>query len=137
MTNAGPSPPSITPARPGRALGTLTRVLEFYPCRCVITRPLPATHVAINVGAGQSACDCGIDEQVVDAQTRVSRIGVPKIIPEGVNPLARMKRAQRVGPALFRQRMKGSPHFGAKKSIVEPAFRLVDVQLPSHYVVAA
>ena len=67
----------------------------------------------------------------------IARIGVPEIIPEGVDALARMKRAERVGPALANKPAVRLAHLRPKQRIVHPALRLVDVEIGRHHVVIA
>ena len=87
--------------------------------------------------AFRRAAIAGLEQQVVDAQAGVARVGVPEIVPERVDPLAGMQRAQRVGPALRDKPAKGFAHLGAEQRVVDPALRLVDVELGRHDVVVA
>ena len=47
---------------------------------------------------------------MIDAQAGVAGKGVPEIFPERIDPLARIKRPQRVGPALRDQAAVGLAH---------------------------
>ena len=49
---------------------------------------------------------------MIDPQPGVSRLRVSKVVPEREDWLARVPRAQRIGPALRRQPLKGLPDFG-------------------------
>ena len=74
---------------------------------------------------------------MVDPQAGIARVGVPEIVPEGVDRLVRMERAQRVGPALVEQPEEGRAHLGREQRVVEPALGLVDVELGRHDVEVA
>src|SRR5689334_2272667 len=75
-------------------------VREFNPDRRVVARLLPAARGAIDAGALETRGERRAEQQVIDAQASVARVGVPEIVPERVDALAGMQRAQRVGPAL-------------------------------------
>jgi hypothetical protein len=66
---------------------------------------------------------------MVDAKACIPAPCVPEIIPEGVDLLVGVERAQGIRPALRDQAMKGAPCLGAKKRIIKPSFRLIDVEL--------
>jgi hypothetical protein len=66
----------------------------------VIARLLPASHFSVHIGSDEAVGDRRAEQQMVDAQTRVALPSVPEEIPERIDLLARMQRAQRVGPAL-------------------------------------
>src|ERR1700689_2715965 len=74
---------------------------------------------------------------MVDAQPGVARVGVSEIIPECVDALAGMKRSQGVGPTLRGKPAKSVSHLDAKQRIVDPSFRLIDVEFARHHVVIA
>ena len=59
---------------------------------------------------------------MIDAQTGVASEGIPEILPEGVDPLARMQRPQRVGPALLHKAAIGLPYLGPEQRVIDPAF---------------
>src|SRR5208282_1661313 len=81
---------------------------------------------------------CGrAKEQMIDSKARVPGPRIPEIIPEGVDPFTRMKRAQRVSPALREQTLKGFPHLGTKQRVRDPPFRLVHVEVSWHHVEVA
>ena len=76
----------------------------------------------------------GASRRMVNAQTRVASVRVPKVIPEGVDALVRMQAAQGVGPALGKKAAERVAHLGPKQRVVQPAFWLVDVKLGRHDV---
>jgi hypothetical protein len=53
----------------------------------MITRLLPATHLAVDAGGAQTRRECGIEQQVIDAQPRVARVSVTEVVPEGKDAL--------------------------------------------------
>jgi DNA polymerase-3 subunit epsilon len=71
---------------------------------------------------------------MVDPQAGIPRIGIPEIVPEGVDSFGRMTRPQRVGPALIQQTGVGRPHFRREQRIVDPPFGFVDIEVRRHDV---
>ena len=59
---------------------------------------LPAADLASDSGCDEARRQRRAEEQVVDAQSRISGIGVSEIIPECVDALWGMHLAHRVGP---------------------------------------
>ena len=66
---------------------------------------------------------------MVDAQAGVADPGVPEVVPEGVDAFVRVKCAQGVGPALRDELVKGGAPLWPKQRVVDPALRIVDVEL--------
>jgi hypothetical protein len=67
--------------------GRCRPVRKFDPDRRMIARFLPASRRAIDAGRLKARGDGRAQEQVVDAQSRVARVGVSEIVPEGVDAL--------------------------------------------------
>jgi hypothetical protein len=88
------------PARLARRIGRLLRIKKFDPDRRVVAALLPPAHGFIDLGAFQSFGEIGCEQQMVDPQSRIAGIGVPEIIPEGIDAFVRMQGSQRIGPAL-------------------------------------
>jgi hypothetical protein len=74
---------------------------------------------------------------MVDADAGIARKRIPPIIPEGVDPLLRMLRADRVGPALPKQPLERRAALGLHQSVVRPILRLVDVEVGRDDIVVA
>ena len=74
---------------------------------------------------------------MVEAQARVPVPGVAEIIPEGVDRLVRMQRADRVDPALRQQPGVEHADLRREQRVVQPAFGFVDVRLGRHDVEVA
>src|SRR5208283_2207464 len=110
---------------------------EFDPDRRVIARLSPTTHITVDIRRDETLRDGWAEEQMIDAKARVTDPRIPEIIPEGVDPFTRMKRSQRIGPALREQTVEGFPHLGAEQRVVDPAFRLVHVEVSWHHVEVA
>jgi len=64
-------------------------------------------------------------------------LGVPEIIEEGVNDLAWVDRAQRVGPALVQQPEVCCPNLRGEQRVVQSTLRLIDVAVGRHHVEVA
>jgi hypothetical protein len=103
----------------------------------MVARLLPATRLAIDVGRDEAVGDRRAEQQMVDAEPGVAGERVSKVVPERVDPLVRMQRAQRVGPALLDETAVGVAHFGSEERVIDPALRLVDVEVGRHDVVVA
>ena len=110
---------------------------EFDPGRRVITGPFPTAHLPVDIRQDKTLRYGWAEEQMIDAKAHVPGPRIPEIIPERVDPFTRMKRAQRIGPALREQTMKGFPHLGTEQRVVDPAFRLVHVKVSWHHVEVA
>src|SRR6202042_3866134 len=100
--------------------------LEFDPDRRVVARLPPASHLAIDASRLEARGDRRAQQQVVDAQSSVSGVGVTEIIPECVYALAGMQRSQGVGPTLCGKPAKRVSHLDAKQRVVDPSPRLMD-----------
>src|SRR5579863_241531 len=84
---------------------------QLNPGGRMITGFLPTSDLPIHPGSRQAAGDGRTEQQVIDTQAGISAIRVPEIIPEGVDTLAWMPCAQRIGPPLSEQTVIGSAHF--------------------------
>ncbi len=98
---------------------------------------LPAADFAIDAGADQARSGRRTEKQMIDAQPRVAREIISKVIPKGVDADARIQLAQRIGPAARDEAGEGVPHLRTKQSIIKPAFRLIDVKVCRYNVVVA
>jgi hypothetical protein len=58
---------------------------------------------------------------MIDAQSGVAGERIPEIFPEGVDPLARVQRPQRVGPVLLHKAAIGDAHLRPKKGHHRPS----------------
>src|SRR5579872_1598647 len=74
---------------------------------------------------------------MIDAQPGVAAVGITKVVPEGINALARMQLAYRVLPTSRNESSECLADLGPEERIVEPSFRLIDVELSRHDVVIA
>src|SRR5690349_10217010 len=74
---------------------------QLDPGGRVITRPLPAAHVAVDPGLLEPPRERRVQQQVIDAQAGIALIGVPEIIPEGEYLLLGMQGPNRIRPALL------------------------------------
>lgn len=72
--------------------------------------------MAIDLGIDQPVGKRRAQQEMVDAQSCIAAIGVPKVIPEGVDRLVRMDLAERVGPALAGQSEEGLSNLGANNA---------------------
>src|ERR1044071_1892411 len=87
---------------------------QLHPRGCVITRLLPTTHVAIDTGLLQVRQCCGIEQQVIDAQTCIALVGVAKEIPVRMDGGLGVEMADRVGPPLADQAPESFTRLDAK-----------------------
>src|SRR6516164_10747329 len=67
----------------------------------MVARVFAPSHLTIDAGDRETLRQKGAEQKMIDAQTGIASKGVPKILPERVDPLARVQSPQRVGPALL------------------------------------
>ena len=91
-----------------------------------------AAHPFVDAGINQAHLRS--QQQMVDAQPRIGLPMLAKIIPERVDALVRIARAQRVGPALRQQTPITFAAFGLQQRILEPRSRVVDVVVGRHHI---
>ena len=113
------------------------RIRELDPGRCVIAGLFPSAHIAVDACRFKSLRYRRTEQDMVDAQSCVAAVGVPEIIPEGIDTLVRMECSQRVGPALGDEASIGVADFRSEQRVVYPSLRLVDVEIGGHDVVVA
>ena len=73
-----------------RGLRCLLWRCELDPGGRVIARVFAATHLAIDPGSDKALRQRRAQQQMVDAQTGIAGKGVPEIVPESIDALARM-----------------------------------------------
>ena len=100
---------------------------------CVVA----AAHPTINTGGGETLRQGRAEQKMIDAQAGIASERIPEILPERVDPLARVQRPQRIGPALLYKTAIGIPHLGAEQRVIDPALRRVDIEIGGHDVVIA
>ena len=66
----------------------------------MITRLFAAADLTVHARCGETLRQWRADPQVIDAETGIAGKGVPEILPEGVDPLARVQSPERGGPTL-------------------------------------
>ncbi len=72
---------------------------------------------------------------MIDAEPGVACERVSEMAPEGIDSLARMQSAERISPSLLNEATIGVTRLGREQRVVEPALRLVDVEVGRHDVV--
>ena len=90
---------------------------------------LAATRRTVDPGREQTAGNRRAQQQVIDAQPGVAGKRVPEILPERVDPLIRVERPQRVGPALRDQAAVGVTHLRPEQRVIDPALGRIDIQI--------
>jgi hypothetical protein len=103
----------------------------------VVAGVVPAAHLAIDARGGQAIGERRADEQMIEAQPGVAAPGEAEIVPEGVDRLARVQVADRVGPALLEQAGVERADLRREQGIVLPPLGPVDVEVGGHDVVVA
>ena len=91
-----------------------------HPDRGMIARVLLAAHVAIDPGILQSLGEQRAQQNMIEPQAGVALPPVPHVVPEGVDALVGMERAQRVGPALLDKAGIGGAALGLHQRVVIP-----------------
>ena len=68
-------------------------VRQFDPDRGMVARVLPPAHVLVDLRLRQPCRGFGTQQEMVDPQPGVARVGIAKIVPERVDAFARMQMA--------------------------------------------
>jgi hypothetical protein len=100
---------------------------SFDPDGRVIARPFAGAHLAVDTGSDKAAGNGRAQQQMIDGQSSIAGESIPEIFPEGVDPLARVQRPQRVGPALLQEPAIGGAHFRPKQGVIDPALGRIDI----------
>jgi hypothetical protein len=66
---------------------------------------------------------------MIDAQPGVAGKGIPEIFPEGVDPLARMQRPQRIGPPVLDKAAISIAHLRPEQGVIDPALWRINVNV--------
>jgi hypothetical protein len=74
---------------------------------------------------------------MIDAKTRIADIGIPKIVPEGIDALAGMYDTQRIRPTLSDNPPIGLAAFRPEQRVIDPTFGFVDIEFGRNDVVVA
>lgn len=93
---------------------------ELDPDRGMVAGPVGAADRAVDAGVGQAFGCKSVEQQVVDPQTGVARLGLPEIGPEGPGRIVREALAQGVGPALVEQALEGGAALGLEQGVGFP-----------------
>jgi len=65
----------------------------------MVARFIPAAHLTIDAGSFEARGNRGAQEDMVDAHAGVASLGIPEVLPEGVDALVRcMARRASVQP---------------------------------------
>ncbi len=103
----------------------------------MIARLGRAADPAIDARLAQRRRQRRIQQQMVDAQTRIGLPVLPKVIPERVDPFVRIVCAQGIDPSLLEQAPITGAAFGLQQRVLEPGARVIDVLVGRHHVVVA
>src|ERR1700733_8027844 len=87
-----------------------TSIRQFDPCGRVIARVLAPAHLAVNACIDQALQRMTIEQEMVDAEARISLPRISPVIPEGVNAVLGMKLSYGIGPTGFQKRLKRRAH---------------------------
>jgi hypothetical protein len=78
----------------------------------MIAGMLTPAHMFIDTAIDQSLREIGREQNMIEAEPRVARPGVPFVIPECVHGIVGMERAERIGPSARDELAKGGAAFG-------------------------
>ena len=98
---------------------------------------LPTAHLPVHLRVLQPIGKRWTEQQMIDAQPSVPPIGVPEIVPKGVDRPVRVESPERVGPALADKPCVERPDFRGEQGVFGPAFRVLDVDFRRHDVEVA
>src|SRR5450432_2392596 len=95
-------------------------VTQSNPRRRMIARALLAADPGVHTGSVQPLRQTPVEQKMIDAQPGIGLPVLAEVIPESINPLARMKTANRIGPALREQTLETCAAFGLQQRILQP-----------------
>ena len=97
----------------------------------MVARVFAPSHLTIDAGDRETLRQRGAEQKMIDAQTGIASKGVPEILPERVDPLARVHQ-----PCSTR-RLYASHTSGRKQRVIDLSLRRIDVEIGRHDVVIA
>ena len=103
----------------------------------MVASRFPATDAMVNLRSQETVRKGEAQQEMVDAETGVPTIGVPKIVEERIDCFVGMERAQGVGPSLRRQSKERLAYLRREQCILEPTLWFVDVALGWHDIEVA
>ena len=95
----------------------------------MIAALLPPAYFALHIRCDEHLCGTSVQQEMVDAYTCVASISIAEIVPEGVDRLVRVQFPERVGPALREEFFISRARLRKKERIIDPALRLICIQL--------
>src|SRR5947208_15360069 len=99
------------------------RPVELDPRRRVVARLGKTAHPRVHAGVHQARGELPAEQQVIDAQPRVALPVLAEVIPERVDRLVRMPRAERIDPSLLQQALVALAAPGLQQRILAPGAR--------------
>src|SRR4051812_29448230 len=104
------------------------RSFDFNPRRCVVACARPSAHVPVHVGVDEPALQRGVQQQMIDAQPRVTLPALAHVVPERVDRIARMAGAYGVGPARVEELAECRAALWLHKRVVVVRARRINVR---------
>src|SRR5215468_8286217 len=77
--------------------------IQLDPGRRVVACAGPVADPAIDAGTAESWRQFGVEQKMIDAQSRILLPVLTEIIPEGVDAFVRIASTHRIGPSLSKQ----------------------------------
>src|SRR6266702_8988851 len=105
----------------------MSGIPQLHPRRRMVAGFFPPAHRPVHIRRYEPADDRRIEQQMIDAQARVTAVCIAKIIPERVDLRVGMKCADGISPSLFRQAREGFANFNSEEGVIDPSFGFVYV----------
>lgn len=90
----------------------------------MVARLLPTADFAIDAPADQPLRQRRAEQDVIEPQPGVSAPGIPQVIPECIDGLVGVQRADGVEPALADQIVEGAANLGEEECVPAPTLSL-------------
>src|SRR3954452_21049112 len=98
---------------------------------------LPATDFALYPRRAEHRCRISIQQEMVNADAGIASVRIAEIVPERIDRLSRIELPNGIGPTLGKEFLISGTRLRKKKSIIDPALRLISIQFHGDDVVVA
>src|SRR5688572_30720801 len=103
----------------------------------MVARLLQPADPSIDTGIRKTRRELRIQQYVIDAQSRVALPVFAEVVPEGIDALFGIFRADGVDPSLLDKAAIAGPALRLQQRIFQPGARVVDVEIGGHDVEVA
>lgn len=93
----------------------------------MVARAFLAAHVPVAPGSTQPTIDSRAQQQVVKAQSGITLPTIAHVVPECVDALVAIQRANGIDPTLVYETGESSAAFWMHKGVIVPGTRWIDI----------